>query len=565
MHLMANLAANWNPNRSGPHKMKPLFLIPSVGRNSVAWLTSVLLWSLAVNPLLAQDSRLWVTSIGEAQQLAARRRCLVLVHFWDHNCPPCSRVERNVLSSPEVERSLAMNYVAVRVNVSESAAIADRYKVLQWPTDVILTPDGKEVFRSVSQQDPVRYIGLLDRVATQTRLARPAESVASQQLPSSSQAGYSNQTRDPLQVAGNEQDWQYQSQSRADGGPRYQGTVNGNESLAGVANSTQTDFGPGIGSIAPNARNTLIDPVARVQRGPYGPPSNTNAVAANPDAVPQADNSGSSNSNGSRWESPSGRRSRWEIDPNAPREVVANPTLSHPPANPREVSLPSGGGAPAGSAPAGSTAAGSTAAGSTAAGSTAAGGTAAGGSSAVGASAVSAVNDAPNPAGSQGEPGYIENRYVTRHTAAAKSPLNVDVPAAVELPAPPVIDEDLPPIALDGYCPVTLFQENRWAKGNPEFGARHRGRSYLFAGQEECDKFFANPDKYSPMLGGYDPVLLLETKKWVAGLRQHGIREGEKMYLFSSEQTLQKFFQERTKLVPIAEQAMRQQATGRIR
>src|SRR5262249_33353819 len=56
-----------------------------------------------------------------------------------------------------------------------------------------------------------------------------------------------------------------------------------------------------------------------------------------------------------------------------------------------------------------------------------------------------------------------------------------------------------PPIALDGFCPVTLrevFDHNpadrsAWKKGDRRFGAIHDGRTFLFASAEQQQKFLA--------------------------------------------------------------------------
>jgi YHS domain-containing protein len=107
-----------------------------------------------------------------------------------------------------------------------------------------------------------------------------------------------------------------------------------------------------------------------------------------------------------------------------------------------------------------------------------------------------------------------------------------------------------PPLALDGFCPVTLLDtvaknpadRSAWKKGNPQFGAIHRGRTYLFASAEAQQKFLANPDAYSPVLSGYDPVRYAERGQLVDGKRAYGIvTPDQKIYLFADEAALAKF------------------------
>ncbi len=104
-----------------------------------------------------------------------------------------------------------------------------------------------------------------------------------------------------------------------------------------------------------------------------------------------------------------------------------------------------------------------------------------------------------------------------------------------------------PPIGLDGFCPVTLLEKRAWKKGNVRWGIRHRGRTYLFAGQQELQRFWADPDRYSPALSGYDPVLLLEKSQWISGNRQFGVfyrnpdTQRTHIYLFADAATRKQF------------------------
>ena len=90
---------------------------------------------------------------------------------------------------------------------------------------------------------------------------------------------------------------------------------------------------------------------------------------------------------------------------------------------------------------------------------------------------------------------------------------------------------------------MTLVSQKRWVQGDPRWGAVHRGRTYLFSSQEEQKRFLAEPDKFSPAISGNDPVLALDQRQIVAGARAHGIFYDNRIYLFSSEASLQQFNQ----------------------
>ena len=40
------------------------------------------------------------------------------------------------------------------------------------------------------------------------------------------------------------------------------------------------------------------------------------------------------------------------------------------------------------------------------------------------------------------------------------------------------------PVGLEGYCPVMLAERGVWVEGRAQWGVRHRGRTYLFAGAD---------------------------------------------------------------------------------
>lgn len=112
---------------------------------------------------------------------------------------------------------------------------------------------------------------------------------------------------------------------------------------------------------------------------------------------------------------------------------------------------------------------------------------------------------------------------VTASTAAATAP---DAAAAAPMP-----------LGLEGYCPVSLVDKGTWVEGRAQWGVRHRGRTYLFAGAEQQRAFLADPDRYAPALSGDDPVLACDSGRQVAGQRRYGVTYQARTYLFSSPET----------------------------
>lgn len=98
-----------------------------------------------------------------------------------------------------------------------------------------------------------------------------------------------------------------------------------------------------------------------------------------------------------------------------------------------------------------------------------------------------------------------------------------------------------PPFALDRYCAVTLVEKRRWEVGDERWGAIHRGRTYLFVSEEAQKAFLANPDRFSPVFAGNDPVMHVDHHQDVPGKREHGAFYNNRIYLFTSEDTFHRF------------------------
>ena len=81
----------------------------------------------------------------------------------------------------------------------------------------------------------------------------------------------------------------------------------------------------------------------------------------------------------------------------------------------------------------------------------------------------------------------------------------------------------------------------QWIPGDVKWGAIHRGRTYLFAGQAQQQQFLAEPDQFSPVLSGADAVIAVDQQQRIDGRREHGLEYNGRFYLFSTEASLQQF------------------------
>ncbi len=115
---------------------------------------------------------------------------------------------------------------------------------------------------------------------------------------------------------------------------------------------------------------------------------------------------------------------------------------------------------------------------------------------------------------------------------AARSPFN---PPSDAEAAPPT------PLAVEGYCVVTLHDRQQWVLGDRRIAAAFDGREYLFAGPRRRAIFAAAPEKYASALGGDCVVTYAESGERVAGRIQYGAQRGGRLYFMASQECLQDF------------------------
>jgi YHS domain-containing protein/thioredoxin-like negative regulator of GroEL len=119
-----------------------------------------------------------------------------------------------------------------------------------------------------------------------------------------------------------------------------------------------------------------------------------------------------------------------------------------------------------------------------------------------------------------------------------------------------------PPLAFEGYCPVALKSAHKWVAGDLRFGAIHRGRTFLFMGEEQRQQFLANPDAYCPVFSGMDPVLLLDDNQVVEGSRRYGFEYRGAFYLFANQQSMDRFKSQPDQYAAGVRQAMARMETS---
>jgi YHS domain-containing protein/thiol-disulfide isomerase/thioredoxin len=454
----------------------------------------------ATSAAIAQDAIPWARSIEEAQQIAAQQQRLVLVHFYGDNCPPCKALEANVFPKQDFARAVTAHYVPVKINGSQNRKLVAKYGITRWPTDIVLTADGKVISGPMTcPPQAATYQATLDRIATQHFASqKPANVAVAQNVaydqPMGEQSRYGAQpvkqaaptgapvnARDP-RVA--QQPQQQQPRYEAPPTDAYQPDLKSSFVPPGG------NGGAYVGGQPYREPQSGLPPRGQGQygQGQYGSPLATEgdpSVAVRPKQSQTDDPMYGSNAN----QQPSYSAYRGGNVGNVEQKGY----------DPRYV----GGLAPN----------------------------------------TSARNE-PAP-----QPGYQQNPNVS----VAPPRGNVEAP-----PARDAAPASASPMCLEGYCPVALLETGKWVKGDVRFGAIHRGRTYLFTAQASQQKFLANPDKFSPMLSGFDPVKFIEQGELVDGNRKFGTVYKEHMYLFADEAAMLRFERQPDSYNAPVQQAMQQ-------
>ena len=103
----------------------------------------------------------WQKNLRAAHTKAEAEGKLMLLHFYSDNCVYCDRLEEGAFQAPQVGQAISQNFVAVKVHANSAPELAKMFKVTKFPTDVVVTTEGKKIVHQVSPQDPNKYVAML--------------------------------------------------------------------------------------------------------------------------------------------------------------------------------------------------------------------------------------------------------------------------------------------------------------------------------------------------------------------------------------------------------------------
>jgi YHS domain-containing protein len=419
-------------------------------------------------------------------------------------------LEQNVINKPEVAEAIGQNFIPVKIHAGKNPTLASRFNVYQWPTDVFVTPSGTEVFRTISPPQPADYIAMLSQVAQQQGIG-----VAKRWTPGAMQAltvaGQGTEERRKQTGVGD--------QESAGGAPAAEA---GQQQWRAVAQQTPT----------PQPKPSPVEQV-RQERRTWAGVTNAEVPSQSPiDAVRQERKD---------WVPPGDAWKNYDrsayMQPEQSPATGLGGLASPPAAPPQAASYQSAAIAPQQQAP--------------------------------------PASQPPAPVVSSRPPMPTDNPWVMNRQSPV--PAGWASPAApapsAQAQQPLVPASQAPPIALDGFCPVTLLEtvvrdpndRSAWKKGDRNFGAIHRGRTYLFVSAEQQRKFLTNPDAFAPLLAGNDPVVFAERGQFVEGKRAYGIvTPDRRIVLFADETSRNRFEQSPAAYSDAVQQAMLRSEAGNM-
>jgi YHS domain-containing protein len=497
----------------------------------------------------AADQISWCVDFRTACGLAAEQHRLVLLHFSKDPCEPCRKVENQVFSQPQVGEAVAQNYVPVHVDAAKDPQLVSRYQIKMFPTDVIVTPSGLEVYRAISPQKPAEYIALLSQVAQQTgtatqrqwsanmdKLAQQATSgVAAAQKAVNGAANSAQQSAAAAQGTAGQFAAGVQSQM-SQGQRQLNQAVQAFGAAADQAESTATATAQQAAATGRDYQQQVVGAAEELHQqsaqewqktsqawqqsltsvrsdlrsafvSPGGNPASSAAspAAAAPPTVPPTSSTLTTNA-APPFEGPPAAAAPASVAPSAPVLPTENPWLT---AAGKALNVPQ-----------------------------------------------------PKP---QLSPAPQQQAAAPAPAPAAPAPAAPPAPGAPAFTGPTVAASQAPPVAMDGFCVVSLIEKLAWKKADPKYGAIHRGRTYLFVSEDAQKKFLQNPDAFAPALSGCDPVRFARTGELVPGKRAYGLLTPDKrIYLFADEQSLQVFEKAPGEYAEMARQALLRGETGRV-
>jgi len=120
---------------------------------------TVWLFSLAsiVSPASSEGPFQDLTA-DQALAAAKRDKKVVMIDFFTTWCGPCKKLDKTTWTDPEVQKWLAANTIALRLDAEVEVELAKTHRIESYPTMLFLNAEGTELDRIVGYKTPVEFL-----------------------------------------------------------------------------------------------------------------------------------------------------------------------------------------------------------------------------------------------------------------------------------------------------------------------------------------------------------------------------------------------------------------------
>ena len=477
---------------------------------------ALLTWALITatsSSTWAQDIQ-WKSDIEAAQTLAEQQNKLVLLHFTAGWCHPCRTLDSFVFTNRQVQRTMAANVIPVKIDVDEFPNLVKEYGVSGVPFDVAITPAGRVVYKRSSPRDASAYNGMIKSYSKTIGALASGNPSLHQQLDELKDVVFTdNQIVQHPEIApamqaltGPQPSFQSSELKRREE-ERHRVKIVNPYAVAAAAQIQATKV---------EATKVAATKVEATKPKPKPKPiGNDFFVPSSPVSIQKTVTCPETNP---------AELLKQSLAPVAsqPKPIAsADATLVMPDQRKRDPNpdaLRSAAGKPEGI------------------------GSASQSNKLVGNPF--SREDLPTKANTNDFVGQDADQ--TGLAGVRNEAALVGVSQSAEQSHGQDFDKGKASnFGLHGKCPVTLLKEGRWVDGDARFGCVHRRRTYLFSSESTLKEFQADPDAFSPLLAGFDPVLYETTGELVDGDVDHGVFMGkvpnQRVVLFATPKTRAEF------------------------
>lgn len=148
-------------------------------RRAHAWLATLIALLAAPVPSGAEEIP-WRTDYAAARREALEKNRPIVMDLSTENCFWCKKLDAVTFRDPAVVQLLRERFVAMKIDASQQAALAQALGVQSYPTLVFAAPDGKILGKHAGFVDPQRFMQQLQKALTESAAAPPGSELARQ-------------------------------------------------------------------------------------------------------------------------------------------------------------------------------------------------------------------------------------------------------------------------------------------------------------------------------------------------------------------------------------------------